>query len=230
MQLLARIHSGGPAHTQAGHETAGLKLDRGWRYDLEVWIFDTFLVRGRIRRLRQTIVDQAQLETGGALLDVGCGTGNLAIAAARRLAGKGRVVGIDPAPRQLSRARSKARRQGLVQIEFQPGAVEELPFPDATFDVVTSSLMMHHLPPDLRVRGLKEIYRVLKPNGRFILADFDYADGAGRREHPSSNGLVEATGFINLESEHLGLPGQHRGWSGITITSATKGASVSSSR
>ena len=56
-------------------------------------------------------------------------------------------------------------------IDFRVGVIESLPFPEETFDVVTSSLMMHHLPQPLRVTGLAEIWRVLKPGGRILVAD-----------------------------------------------------------
>src|SRR5829696_4746679 len=83
----------------------------------------------------------------------------------------GKVYGIDPAPEMIVVARSKAARKKL-EIDFRVGVIEALPFPDASMEVVTSSLMMHHLPDDLKVRGLAEIYRVLKPGGRLLIADF----------------------------------------------------------
>ena len=67
-------------------------------------------------------------------------------------------------------AQRKAHQKGL-DIDFRVGVIEALPFPDESFDVVTSSLMMHHLPENLRVKGLAEIYRVLKPGGRLLIAD-----------------------------------------------------------
>ena len=59
-------------------------------------------------------------------------------------------------------------------IEFQIGVIERLPFPDQTFDVVLSTLMMHHLPDPLKRQGLSEIARVLKPGGRLVIADFTH--------------------------------------------------------
>jgi ubiquinone/menaquinone biosynthesis C-methylase UbiE len=67
-------------------------------------------------------------------------------------------------------ARRKAKRVGI-EIDFRVGVIESLPFPEETFDVVTSSLMMHHLPQHLQVEGLAEIWRVLKPGGRILIAD-----------------------------------------------------------
>jgi demethylmenaquinone methyltransferase/2-methoxy-6-polyprenyl-1,4-benzoquinol methylase/phosphoethanolamine N-methyltransferase len=104
------------------------------------------------------------------VLDVGCGTGEVALLARRRTKA-GKVYGIDPAPEMIAVARNKAARKKL-DVDFRVGVIESLPFPDSSVDVVTSSLMMHHLPDDLKTRGLAEIYRVLKPGGRLLIADF----------------------------------------------------------
>jgi ubiquinone/menaquinone biosynthesis C-methylase UbiE len=226
--LLSRRRS----HQSHSHSqnTRGLLLDRGWRYDLEVWFFDTFVVHGDINRLRHRVLDLADLSAGQTLLDIGCGTGTVAIQAARRLAGAGQVTGADPAPRQIARARSKARRAG-VKIDFQSGVIENLPFPDRTFDTVTSTLMMHHLPGDLKRQGLAEIARVLKPQGRLIVADFDYPDGHQPATAPDANGfggtstlpdLLQETGFSDINIEHITFNRPHRGWTGASLTSASK--------
>lgn len=133
---------------------------------------------GQVRGLRRLTVDQAQLKPGEKVLDVGCGTGGVTIPAKLRVGKTGEVAGIDPAPEMIAVARRKASRAGL-EIDFRVDVIESLPFPDETFDAVTASLMMHHLPEHVQVKGLAEINRVLrspdpasgKPGGRLLIAD-----------------------------------------------------------
>lgn len=160
-----RYHSSDKASDQ---ETQGLLGSAGWYYDLHEWFTDLFLFRGNVRKLRQKTVELARIHPGEMVLDVGCGTGTLLMDVARRVGRAGRVVGIDPSHQQIIRARAKAARRN-VPIEFQIGVIEHLTFPDQTFDVVFSTLMMHHLPPPLKRQGLAEIARVLKPGGGWSL-------------------------------------------------------------
>src|SRR2546421_648781 len=133
-------HRHSSADRAATTETKGLILKGGWRYDLMEWYHDTFSFRGKLRELRQRTVSLARLQPGEAVLDVGCGTGTLALEVARRAGRAGRVAGIDPGTEQIARARKKAARRHM-PVEFQLGVIEHLAFPDQTFDVVFSTLM-----------------------------------------------------------------------------------------
>ena len=104
-----RLH--GSKGEASAKETKGLILSGGWRYDLMGWFCDTFLFRGQWRELRQKTASLAHLQPGEQVLDVGCGTGTLAIEVARRIGRAGRVAGVDPGIQQIARARSKAARR-----------------------------------------------------------------------------------------------------------------------
>jgi ubiquinone/menaquinone biosynthesis C-methylase UbiE len=145
-------------------------------YDLLVWA----LLLGRERTFREKTLDLAGLAEGESVLDVGCGTGTLAIAAKYRVGDLGRVRGVDPSPEMIGRAKKKARKKG-VEVDFQTAAAESLPFQDATFDVVLSTVMLHHLPGGARATSISEIRRMLKPGGRFLAVDF-----GGSAEHRRS--------------------------------------------
>lgn len=154
--------------------TPGLILHSANRYDLLVWLF-TF---GRERSFREKMLRPAHLQAGEVVLDVGCGTGTLAIMAARKVGPTGAAYGIDASPEMIARAIRKTRQQG-VQVNFQVGAAQELPFPNAEFDIVLTTLMLHHLPRPSRQQLAHEIKRVLKPGGRVIAVDF--AEGGHSR-------------------------------------------------
>jgi len=202
-------------HSTAGKASAkvtkGLILNGGWRYDLTGWFCDTFLFRGQWRALRLRTANVARIQPGEQVLDVGCGTGTLAIDVARRVGTAGHVAGIDPGTEQIARARSKAARHNL-PIDFQIGVIEQLAFPDQTFDVVFSTLMMHHLPNSIKRQGLAEIARVLKPEGRLVIADFkrkQERQGRAARFHAGGSSmqdlaaLVKDAGFAHLEMEEM---------------------------
>ena len=152
------------------HESPAQTEGRLIRWASSYDFLTNLLTLGQTNRLRQMTIDQALLKPGEAILDVGCGTGGVTIPARQRVGAAGKAAGIDPSPEMIAVAQQKARRKGL-NIDFRIGVIEALPYPDASFDVVTSSLMMHHLPANLKVKGLAEIYRVLKPDGRLLIAD-----------------------------------------------------------
>src|SRR5262249_10215837 len=104
-------------------------------------------------RARQELVSLANVEPGQHILDIGCGTGTLAVMLKRRYSGV-HVVGLDPDPKALRRARIKARR-ATVSVQFDEGFADALLYKDASFDRVFSSFMFHHLAEHERARMLR---------------------------------------------------------------------------
>jgi len=155
------------AHTHnTAPDTEGAVIHWAWAYDWTVQL----LTLGRAKALRRRTVALAAIQPGERILEVGCGTGEVALLAATATGPTGFVAGIDAAPEMIARAQQKAERRRAA-VDYRIGVVEALDFPDASFDVVLSSLMMHHLPPPLKPRGLAEIRRVLKPGGRLLVVD-----------------------------------------------------------
>ena len=116
------------------------------------------------------LLAQAALEPHHRVLDVGCGTGTLAVEIKRRYPGVD-VTGLDPDPNALARAQRKAERAG-VSIRLERGFGDALPYASATFDRVFSSMMFHHLPGDEKPKMLAVVRRVLTAGGRLEFLDF----------------------------------------------------------
>lgn len=139
--------------------------------DLFLPLYDP-LVRllGRNEATRGALVRGASLVAGQDVLDLGCGTGELAVLVATRHPGV-RLSAIDPDPRALARAADKVRRTGL-EVSFARGFGDALPWSDASFDRVVSSLVLHHLTTAEKLATLAEVRRVLRPGGEFHALDF----------------------------------------------------------
>jgi ubiquinone/menaquinone biosynthesis C-methylase UbiE len=120
---------------------------------------------------RQTLFDLAPLRPGNRALDIGCGTGTFAVSLKQRFPDV-EVVGLDPDPKALARASRKAE-VASVPVRFDRGFADALDYPDASFNVVFSSFMFHHLESRNREKTLREVRRVLKPGGMFCLLDFE---------------------------------------------------------
>ena len=164
-------HTATKNNAQDAPETSGQTI-RWWApaYDAVTWLA-TF---GQEPAIRRQTLKAAGLRPGEKVLDVGCGTGTLSIAAGRRVRPDGEVTGIDASPEMIALARRKAARKGSAA-GFQVAPVETLPFADESYDVVLSSLMLHHLPDDVKEKGMAEVFRVLKPGGRFVAVDLTAA-------------------------------------------------------
>jgi len=109
------------------------------------------------------------VDRGETVLDIGSGGGLDSLVAARMVGAGGKVVGLDLSPEMVARAYENLKQTDLTNVAFQEFSGEELPFPDGSFDVVISNGVFNLIPA--KGRMLKEACRVLKPDGRLLIAD-----------------------------------------------------------
>lgn len=153
--------------TEHSHEYESDLLHRPRMFD---WLVRVITL-GRERKLRQWMLDLADLDPGDVVLDVGCGTGTLLLAAAERVGPSGALHGIEPATEMAARARHKAEA-GRVPLELVEGSAGSLPYPPASFDAVFCTLVLHHLPASMRDVAIREMRRVLRHGGRAVIIDW----------------------------------------------------------
>jgi ubiquinone/menaquinone biosynthesis C-methylase UbiE len=165
---------------------------------------------GRERTLREMTVSLAQVKPGDCVLEVGSGTGTLTLAAKRQAGPAGKVFGIDIIPGMIELSQRKAA-QANVDVTFQLGSIDDIPFPANQFDVVMCSFMIFHMSEMKRSKGIAEIYRVLKPQGRLLVLDLALPPQAlgraiaktlfgGMLQHDLQEllPLMEASGFSDI--------------------------------
>lgn len=197
-------------------------------YDWLLPFYDVLTRWMGVEAMHRRLLDQAALQPGQRMLEIGCGTGNLTTLA-KRLHADVDVVGLDPDPKALARARRKADRERL-GIRFALGFADELRDADGTYDRVLSALMLHHLDRDTKERSLREVRRVLAPGGALHVLDFARADGASdgvltRLLHADHDlrdattgallGLLRDAGFVDVaevgaQSTSFGRVGYYR--------------------
>ncbi len=142
----------------------------GMGHDRLLPLYDPLCRLLGMAKVHRPLVDQAGIRPGQRVLEIGCGTGNLALLV-KRLHPDAEVVGLDPDPKALARARRKSERRAL-NVQLARGFAEQLPYPDGSFDRVLSAFMFHHLGPNEKEATLREVRRVLKPGGSLHLLDF----------------------------------------------------------
>jgi ubiquinone/menaquinone biosynthesis C-methylase UbiE len=180
-------------HAIERHEkpsTTGLVLHKAAGYDLLLWLVSL----GRERAFREKMLRFAHLQPGETVLDVGCGTGTLAILAKQQVGPNGEVCGIDASPEMIARAQKKARRAG-VDVTFKNAFAQSLAYPDARFNVVLTTVMLHHLPKKARAELAAQIRRVLKPGGRVLAIDFS---GSWKDRHSFLDHIHRRHGHVEL--------------------------------
>jgi ubiquinone/menaquinone biosynthesis C-methylase UbiE len=145
----------------------------------------------REHRFKGRLVEEARIPAGARVLDLGCGTGTLAILIQRRHPDAA-VRGLDGDPKVLALARAKAAREG-VDAAFEEGLAYALPYPDGAFDRVLSSLVLHHLAPPRKLETLREVRRVLRSGGSFHVVDFG----------PPASAWARFVAHLALHGEHV---------------------------
>ena len=155
-------------------------------------LYDPVLTLIGAPRVQRAFVQRAALTSGQRVLEIGCGTGNVSLLA-KQLCPGASVVGLDPDARALERARHKATRAG-VSVRFEAGFADALPHADASFDVVLSSFMWHHLPPEVQGATARELWRVLAVGGRLQLIDFMHV-----AQPDALRAALEAAGFEDIQ-------------------------------
>ncbi|MBC7264013.1 MAG: arsenite methyltransferase [Chloroflexi bacterium] len=142
----------------------------------------------------------ASLKEGEVVLDLGSGAGFDCFLAAARVGPTGKVIGVDMTPQMLERARDTARKHGFGNVEFRLGEIENLPVADNSVDVVISNCVIN-LSPD-KPKVFREIYRVLKPNGRIAISDVALRRELPREVRESPEAYVRCVGGAILVDEY----------------------------
>lgn len=134
--------------------------------------FYDFIQRYVVRdvRYKALLITQADIQPGHQVLDLGCGTGTLAIMA-KEAQPTADVAGLDADPEMLKVAKFKSAMH-KTPVDFDLGFTNNLPYPDESFDRVLSSIMIHHLKTPDKWQTAREVYRVLKPGGQLHIIDF----------------------------------------------------------
>ncbi len=164
---------------------------------------------GRRSRVYQQIVSLAGVRPGDSVLDVGSSSGYLARRLAAVTGPAGHVTGVDPSEAAIA----YARRHALPATTFTAGTAQDLDLPDTTFDVVTCTLAIHHIPARQRQAAFRQMYRVTNPGGHLLAADFD-PSRRPLRLHPGGRQMHRATATVGPLEELAATAGYQVGSTG----------------
>jgi ubiquinone/menaquinone biosynthesis C-methylase UbiE len=140
-------------------------------------VVTAILFAGRRRQAFRLLAIAAGARPGDRILDVGCGTGFFVRLLAEFVGPTGEVVGVDAAPEMVAHA--TARSRSIANCKFDVGNADALAYPDGRFDLVVSSLTLHHLAAQAQLPAVKEMRRLLRPGGKLLIAEFQAPTGHG---------------------------------------------------
>jgi ubiquinone/menaquinone biosynthesis C-methylase UbiE len=201
MNLGSLLHGSSRPASQTGRTIGTPRM-----YDLVTAV----LFAGRRRQAFRVLGVASGARSGDRILDVGSGTGYFVRMLADIAGPRGSVVGVDAAPEMIAHASSRSR--SAANVSFEVGSAGALSFPDSSFDVVVSSLTMHHVAAAEQLAAVQEMRRVLRPGGRLLIAEFQAPAGhawklllgptgltAMGHAVPHVEGLVVVAGFTEIE-------------------------------
>jgi len=215
------------ALTLAGLASGGLATASPWwlismvLFLVQAALYLHTTLRGKLQVWDQ-LLDSLALRGDEVVLDLGCGRGAVLLALARRLP-KGRALGIDlwhsrdQSGNTEAMARANAAADGVADVvELHTGDITALPFPDASFDLVTSALAIHNIPrKDGRARAVAESFRVLRPGGQLVLVDIRHTDDYAR--------WLTTLGALKIHTRNLGPRYWYGGpWTAAAAVTATR--------
>jgi putative AdoMet-dependent methyltransferase len=180
-------------------ETEGLWTT--WDFDGAAEGYDSMVpgsspLYARYEEVLDTVARLSQAGPGTRVLEIGVGTGNLALRCLKRGAA---VVGLDPSGPMLARARAKLRGMGSVQLLQVGSPFVEIPFADACFHAVVSTYAFHHVPPPLKPAGVREMLRVTQPGGHWVIGDLAFRDERAEQEAFARYPWLEEEYFARVE-------------------------------
>jgi len=149
----------------------------------------------RYEDVLDAVVEIAGVVPGKAVLDIGTGTGNLAL---RCLARGAAVVGLDPSEPMLARARQKAPSGASIEFKRVDEPFVNIPYPDGAFDAVVSTYAYHHVPHSRKHESVREMVRVLKPAGTWALGDVVFEDAQAERRALREHDWLEEEWFARI--------------------------------
>jgi SAM-dependent methyltransferase len=145
-----------------------------WSNSAPFWEKHHAVIRQMFAPVAQALVDDAQIRAGQSILDVATGPGEPALTVAALIGPEGKIIGVDPIPEMIAGARRAADRLGLKNAKFEVASADELPFSGSTFDVAISRFGVMFFPSPFD--GIREMLRVLKPEGKLALAVWSSAE------------------------------------------------------